>query len=292
MNNRLHYILVLFFIIIVIIIINCTGNQVGDTDVCPESENALDCLIINNESIPPFHTEFDMLFAGGGEQQNLFGKAYVDSKKQSYYIELKTLDILVFKGKIIGDDMKILYRTDTDSFEGIVGKLSKLRLEKYTNLDFDIETLLKVISLKIPVFNKYDTFDIENTGEKQEYILTKDNIQDKIIFYEQIPMVKYLVRGIYFNSDFESSENKIQSAFSYRYYDRAYKKETFNGKTFYYSQKTSLTYYFMVLKDGEVKKDERKITIGLRNNTTFSEGFEDSVYEFDFPEGITIHYEN
>jgi hypothetical protein len=205
---------------------------------------------------------------------------------------MKAIDILMFKGVIVGDDMKILYRTDTDSFEGIVGKLSKLRLDKYTMLDFDIQTLLKVISLKVPVLDEYSDIDIEYTDDTKQYIMSRDNILDKVTFYEQIPKVKYLVRGVYQTSDLDSPDNDIEYAFSYRYYDRAYKKEIFNGRAFYFSQKTSLTYYYITIKDGEKKREERKITIGLRNNIRFSDGFDDSTFKFDFPDGITIHYEN
>ncbi len=284
MNNKL---IISMMIMISIIFIMCAGGnnqlqheQIGENEICGDSKDAIECLIINNNRIPAFYTEFDMRYMGGGEDQTLSGKAYVDSKSGKYLIELSTMDIMVFKASVINDDIKILYRTDTDTFEAIVGNLSKLELREYTNLDFDVDTILKILSLKIPILENYDSKVMEYKEEKQQYTMTKGNTTDIITFYKDIPKVEYLIRAI------KNNKKEIVSAFSYKYFDRAYKKVTYKNSAFYFSQKVSLKYYFM---NESGKKEERSIVLGLRNNTTFADSFNEEVYNFDIPVGVKIH---
>jgi hypothetical protein len=256
--------------------VGCTGNVVED-DYCASFGSPIDCLRANNNNVKPHHSEFSMFYRSKNDDQTLDGVAYVDSVSGKYLIELKAIDVLVFKGSIIGDDIKILFRTSTDTFEGIVGKLSGINLKRYTNLDFDIESILKVISLKIPLFDSYSTID---NSDKNTFELKVENVIDMLIF-EQPPTLKSLVRKMYEN-------DKLKMIYGYRYV--AYKKETFGSTSFYFPQKTTLKYYPIDENEKEIKEERREIIFGIKK-AEFKESFNESVFEFDFPDGIFIHYE-
>jgi len=102
-----------------------------------------------------------------------------------------------------------------------------------------------------------------------------------MLIFEQPPTLKSLVRKMYEN-------DKLKMIYGYRYV--AYKKETFGSTSFYFPQKTTLKYYPIDENEKEIKEERREIIFGIKK-AEFKESFNESVFEFDFPDGIFIHYE-
>lgn len=276
-KNKILIILIL--IIMLFTVIYCSGITSSE-GLCAFTSDYIECLRLNNNRVPAFYSEFSMLYMGGKEQHTLDGIVYIDSKNNNYFLELSLADITTFKGSVKGNDVKILYRTASDEFEGIIGKLSDLELKKYTTLDFEIDTILKVLSLRIPIYEEYDNCE-QNPEKEKIYTLKKPNIKDELLFADVYPQVKRFLRKIY--------KNDIPiKAYDYKYY--AYAEAVFNDDIFYFPQKTNLDYY--PYKNGQIEKSEKRtVQVGIYK-IEFKNKINESAFDFDFPEGIKIHYED
>lgn len=282
MKNKI--IIVIF--ILLAYIVSCTGNEI-ESSMCGDYDNYIDCLRANNNRVPAFYTDFAMLYRSNAEDQTLDGVAYIDSVTKRYCVELSTVDIMMFKGVIKDDEIKIMFRTDTDKFEGIIANLSEFDLNDYTTLDFDINSILRILSLKIPVFDEYETISKDSDSEKT-YELIKENKKDILKFAETYPMVENLYRGVYEKGG-ELTNANLKMAYQYKYPVRAYKEEIFNDLKFFFPRKTVLKYY--PLENGEIlKKEIKEIHIGI-NDIRFEQSISDSNFDFDFPNDIKIHDE-
>ncbi len=283
---RLIFVVVLITII-TSIVLSCTGKEIELGEYCEGSSDVVECIRMNNDRIPSFIMDFTMLYTSGNERHTLEGIAYVDKETNNYFLELKMIDVVMFKGVVKDGVAKILYRTDTDEFQGIVGSLSKIDIKKYARLDFEVPTLLKILSMETPVFYEYDSIE-QDEENKDKFKLVKNNVLDTIEMLEPYPKLKTLYRAIYKNNDIDNLDN-LNMIYEYRYYDRAYRKETFNEIEFFYPLKARLKYY-PVFDKGVVKEMVREIMVGV-NNLKFTTDFDESKFDFELPENIIIHYE-
>lgn len=278
---------ILVTVIITVLTISCTGNSIELGDFCEGSSDVVECIKFNNERIPSFTINFTMLYTSDKERHTLEGIAYVDKETNNYFLELKMIDVVMFKGVVRDGKAKILYRTATDEFQGIVGSLSKIDIKRYASLDFEVPTLLKLLSMEIPVFYEYESIE-QNEENKDKFKLVKNNILDTIEMLEPYPKLKTLYRAIYKNNEVDNLDN-LQMIYEYRYYDRAYRKETYNDVEFYYPLKVRLKYY-PVFDKNVIKEKSREIMVGI-NNINFTSKFDESIFDFELPENIMIHYE-